>query len=343
MPDSQRTAPTRPETPANLLQSQLSNIHSLSIRCLCTVVAAWRRASAALRSTSRGLRHRSAYLLKTFGVLVAIAFGTASVVYAKQAADDARCQLRLAERQYCEAASEVSAQSSECQDILRVPLSKVLCYAWPVYFWVFTLAGPYQQVFLCGRSWGMIPWYSYLVPSRWHYSLRGPPSYVFDVGSMPTPKPWYYRLLPSYWYSSLASWPLYVFESGHTRSTTPWYYSLGIPYQQQFGPKPRFWRFPDLYTAAEFFRGRVGTSLVCVGIAFMGWISLQRHGFLSRGVLYLLVTLQLGVAYLSWRLLEDDLVFQRKYWDGRVGHWEAWRNFSFHTWDNAPFLNETKP
>jgi hypothetical protein len=34
----------------------------------------------------------------------------------------------------------------------------------------------------------------------------------------------------------------------------------------------------------------------------------------------LLVTLQLGVAYLSWRLLEDDLVFQRKYWDGRVGH-----------------------
>jgi len=343
MPDSQRTAPTDPETLASILQSQFSSIHSLSIRCLHTIVTAWRRASAALCSTFRRLRHRSAYLLKTFGVLVAIAFGTASVVYAKQAADDARCQLRLAERQYCEAASEASRQSSECQDILRMPLLKVLCMAWPVYFWVFTLAGPYQQVFLCGRPQSMIPWYSYLIPSRWYYSLGGPLSYMFDVGSMLSPAPWYHRLLPSHWYGSLASWLLYVFESGDTRSAIPWCYSLGIPYQQQFGPKPRFWRFPDLYAAAEFFRGRVGTSLVCVGIAFTGWMSLQRHGFLSRRVLYSFVALQLGVVYLSWRLLEDDLAFQRKYWDGRIRRWEVGRNFSFRAWDNVRFLNETKP
>jgi hypothetical protein len=249
MLDSQRTAPTGPETPASLLQSQLSNIHSLSIRCLYTIVAAWRRASAALRSTSCGLRRRSAYLLKTFGVLVAIAFGTASVVYAKQAADDARCQLRLAERQYCEAASEASAQPSECRGILQAPLSQVFCDV------IWKLPGPLHS---------------------------------------------------------------YMFESGHTRSATPWYYSLGIPYQQQFGPKPRFWRFPDLYAAAEFFRGRVGTFLVYVGIGFTGRMSLQRHGFFSRGVLYLLVALQLGVVYLSWRLLEDDLAFQRKYWDSAL-------------------------
>jgi hypothetical protein len=320
MPDSRRTAPTSPETPASLLQLQFSNIHSLLIRCLFTIVAAWRRTSAALRSTSRGLRRQSAYLLKAFGVLVAIAFGTASVFYAKRAADYARCQLRLAERQYCEAASEASAQSSECQDILRVPLSLVSCFAWPEYSWVFTLAGPYQQVFLCGRPQGVISWHSYLVPLLLFYSLCDPPSYMFGVGSILIPGLWCCHLLPSRRYGSLAIWLLYVFEFRHTLSATPWYHSLGIPYQQQFGPKPRFWRFPDLYAAAEFFRGRVGTSLVCVGIAFTGWMSLQRHSFLSRKVLYSFVALQLGVVYLSWRLLEDDLAFQRKYWDGRIGH-----------------------
>lgn len=284
MPDSQRTAPTAPETPASLLQSQLSKIHSLLTRCLSTIVAAWRRTSAALRFTSRGLRRRSTYLLKTFGVLVAIAFGTASVVYAKQAADDARCQLRLAERQYCETASEASAQSSECQDILRASLSLVFC---PTAFYP---DGTSPMEFR-----DMVPWYSYLVPSRWYYTLRGPASYILDVGSI--------------------------------LSRNPWYYSLGIPYQQQFGPKPRFWRFPDLYATAEFFRGRLGMSLVSVGIAFTGWMSLQRHSFLSRGVLYSLVVLQLGVVYLSWRLLEDDLAFQRKYWDGRVRQRETCRNF----------------
>ena len=257
--------------------------------------------------------------------------------------DDAQCQLRLAERQYCEAASEASAQSSEYQDILRVPLFEVFCSPWPVYSWAFMLAGPYQQLVLCGRSWGVIPWHSYLVPLLWFYSLCDPPSYMFGVGSMLILGLWCCRLLPSRWYGSLAIWLLYVFEFRHTLSATPWYYSLGIPYQQQFGPKPRFWRFPDLYAAAEFFRGRVGTSLVCVGIAFTGWMSLQRHSFLSRKVLYSFVVLQLGVVYLSWRLLEDDLAFQRKYWDGRVGHWEAWRNFSFRDWDYVRFLNETKP
>ena len=294
MPDSQRTAPTGPETPASLLQSQLSKIHSLLTRCLSIIVAAWRRTSAALRFTSRGLRRRSTYLLKTFGVLVAIAFGTASVVYAKQAADDARCQLRLAERQYCEAASEASAQSSECQDILRASLSLVFCS--PMVFPTRGFSTKFRD---------MVP---YLVPS----TLRDPPSYMLDVVSMLNPN--------------------------------PWYYSLGIPYQQWCGPKPRFWRFPDLYATAEFFRGRVGMSLVSVGIAFMGWMSLQRHGFLSRGVLYSLVVLQLGVVYLSWRLLEDDLAFQRKYWDGRVKERETCRNFfPFRAWDNVRSLNETKP
>ena len=35
-----------------------------------------------------------------------------------------------------------------------------------------------------------------------------------------------------------------------------------------------------------------------LGIAFTGWMSLQRHGFLSRRVLYSFVALQLGVVYL---------------------------------------------
>ena len=109
------------ETPTSLLQSQLSICGRL-VRCLYAIAVAPFRTGLAPRAALNWFRRWSVYLIKTFGFLIAITFGTASVLYAKQAADYARCQLWLAQRQYCEMANKESANSRECRTILQWPL-----------------------------------------------------------------------------------------------------------------------------------------------------------------------------------------------------------------------------
>ena len=149
--DGNNSQAVRRETPqASLPRSQL-DVYAKSMRCLYAIAAFWHRAGLVLRA-ALNLWHRSwsAYLIKSFGVIVAITFGTASLFYAKEAADDARCQLRLAERQYCETADKMSANSTECQVILREPPFARPCQPRA------TLAS-YSATPKCGDHWHYIP------------------------------------------------------------------------------------------------------------------------------------------------------------------------------------------
>lgn len=107
-----------------------------------------------VRTAARVVRRKgSSHILKALGLTVAISFGSASLFYAKRAADDARCQLRLAQLQYCE-----TQNKTECQDFLNrsdVPRYLTLC-GWSksggkmdFSEWIFSLAGPYRLSYTC--------------------------------------------------------------------------------------------------------------------------------------------------------------------------------------------------
>ncbi|RYP78230.1 hypothetical protein DL771_000707 [Monosporascus sp. 5C6A] len=75
------------------------------------------------------LKRKAFHILKTAGVLITIAFAGASLYYAKAAADDARCQLELQKRQYCESLPEEVKRLIPCAEILRRAMSTVVnCY-----------------------------------------------------------------------------------------------------------------------------------------------------------------------------------------------------------------------
>jgi hypothetical protein len=95
-------------------------------------------------------QRRSVYVFKTFGVLVAITFGTASLIYTKQSADYARCQLQIAQAQYCETAILSTAESEMCEEIMARPVEMVMCDGFSY------MEVPYRD--LCGP-----------MPRFWHF------------------------------------------------------------------------------------------------------------------------------------------------------------------------------
>ena len=110
--------------------NSLNSRHALYTRCirlLYTAATLWQRAWHHIRTTMQWFQRRSVYVFKTFGVLVAITFGTASLIYTKQGADYARCQLKIAQRQYCETADLSTAKSETCEEILARPVRMVMC------------------------------------------------------------------------------------------------------------------------------------------------------------------------------------------------------------------------
>jgi hypothetical protein len=167
---------------------------------------------------------RSVYVFKAFGVLVTITFGTVSLIYAKQGADYARCQLQIAQRQYCETAVLSTAESETCEGVLARPVRMAMCDG----------------------------------------------------------------------YSAIMG-----------------------PYRDPRSPKPRFWRFPDIYDIAELLPSTSGATIVCAGIAIARLLALQRNRQSSQWIMMSLIGIQFAFICVAWWLFMDDMKSQTKYWETR--------------------------
>ena len=146
------------------------------------------------------LKRKAIHFLKAMGILITIAFAGASLYYAKAAADDARCQLELQKRQYCEAASDDIKQIYPCDYILAkdiAPSIEYCCGGLHTRYseLIFTIPWPYFQTYvrdcchnslLTGkpwwRHWGRTYTTVYFRPILWRFpdaywiaeSLNGP-------------------------------------------------------------------------------------------------------------------------------------------------------------------------
>src|SRR5438034_11605160 len=106
------------ETPASLRQLQL-NIYTKWVRCLYTFATTLHCTGHVLRAAFNWHRRQRVDLIKTSVLLLSSPSIGPLFFYFKQAANDAWCQLRLAERKYREVAVPTWANSRECQFIPR--------------------------------------------------------------------------------------------------------------------------------------------------------------------------------------------------------------------------------
>jgi hypothetical protein len=134
----------------NLLFDSISAVFRLptALREFCQVIDGY------IRLAYLALKRKAIHFLKATGILITIAFAGASLYYAKAAADDARCQLELQKRQYCEAASDDMKQKYPCDYILAQDIGLYFfscCCRGPNTRYrelIFTIPWPYFQTYV---------------------------------------------------------------------------------------------------------------------------------------------------------------------------------------------------
>lgn len=135
-----------------------------------------------LHSGYQVLKRKSVHILKAFGIIITIAFAGASLYYAKAAADDARCQKELAQRQYCETHSKDEKTPQSCEELLSRDMAQlVACLSpWLRRELIISMSGIYvQQTSRYGdhlysappwwHSWGGLYSTSWFRPVLWRF------------------------------------------------------------------------------------------------------------------------------------------------------------------------------
>jgi hypothetical protein len=199
-------------------------------------------------------------------------------------ADDARRQLRLAQRQYCEEINRDVQMPTECDRILRMsPTSYLGGYCnLPTLegaVWIFSLWGPYV-LSSCG---------DYHSKMRWNDVFGLPYSRCFSIATI-------LNRIPYCW-----------------EFTTPWYHVLGAPYTEMSALRPLLLRFPELHYISDFIRNTTNMGLPCISahLLLRSFRIIQRGGF--RVVCF--ASIYITLLYFSWRLQTEDLDDQANYWN----------------------------
>jgi hypothetical protein len=151
---------------------------------------------------------------------------------------------------------------------------------------------------MCRRSVGVVQ------PAGWIFGFRGP----HLLGSSCST---YFKME---WYKVFRACALGPYRTYFSwKPAMPWYHALGVPYADPLGPRPRFWRFPELYSIASLFRNPAGTGFLCICIASLS----LRSSRIPR--LWFTITcftiLYYALASFSWWLLKEDLNIQGAYWN----------------------------
>lgn len=144
------------------------------------------------------LKRKSVHILKAIGIIITIAFAGASLYYAKAAADDARCQKELTQRQYCESQPTDKETPQSCEEILSRDMASFVSCRAPrtTRELIISMSGIYiQQTSRCGDS-------LYSTPPWWH-SWGG----LYSTGGF---RPILWRLPDVYWMLRHVSWPVDV-------------------------------------------------------------------------------------------------------------------------------------